>query len=91
LGGLDAWHVRVSLRPHVGRGSGLCNDIYPCYQVTWQDGAITGIWGDMTADYIATDLPGSGTAVVWSWAFGHDKAALHRNGRVVAGLTWRTR
>ncbi len=91
LGGLDAWHVRVGLKPHLGPGPGRCTGAVggqPCYPITYQDGGTTGIWGDMTADYTATDLPGSGTAVVWSWAFGHDRAALHRNQQAVAGLSW---
>lgn len=56
--------------------------------------AITGIWGDLTSDYTAFDLSGgattqdSGPTVVWSWAFGHDTAALARNHVLVDGLAW---
>jgi hypothetical protein len=84
--GRVAWHVRVSVRRHAGPGPGRCTvtpATVPCHPITYQDGAITGLWSDMSADYTALDLPGVGTVVVWSWAFGHDRAALARN-RAVA-------
>ena len=91
IDGHDAWHVRVSLRPHVPDGPGVCTGRWQCYPITYQAGAITGIWGDMVADYTAFDLPGGGTTVVWSWAFGHDTRALARNEASVAGLSWPSR
>jgi len=45
----------------------------------------------MVADYTAFDLPGGGTTVVWSRAFGHDTRALARNEASVAGLSWPSR
>ena len=91
VGGRDAWHVRVTLRPHVAPGPGRCSGTpgaQSCYPVTWQAGAITGIWSDMNADYTAFDSPTAGTVVVWSWAFGHVPGDLHRNQRAVDGLSW---
>jgi hypothetical protein len=89
--GLSAWQVRVAVRPHRGGGPGRCGEAgpagYPCHPITFQSGAITGVWADMTADYTAVDVPGSGTLVVWSWAFGHDTATLRLNQRVVHGLS----
>ena len=41
----------------------------------------------MSADYTAVDVPGGPTIVVWSWAFGHDRAALARNRTVVDGVS----
>lgn len=92
IDGRPGWQVRVSLKPHAGAGPGRCAEPiegFRCYPVTYQDvRTITGIWGDMVADYTAFDLPGSGTAVVWSWAFGRDAAALDRNQQLVGGLSW---
>ncbi|MDX6357291.1 MAG: hypothetical protein QOH37_345 [Nocardioidaceae bacterium] len=91
IDGRPAWQVRVAVRPHHGHGPGRCATSpsgQPCHPVTFQDGAVTGIWGDMTAEYTAFDLPVSGTAVVWSWAFGHDTRALTHNQTVVRGLSW---
>lgn len=90
-----AWQVRVTLRPDVGAGLGACNPssptgATPCHPITLQDGRrITGIWSDMVADYTASDVPGAGTVVVWSWAFGHHTEALARNRDVVRGVSWR--
>lgn len=86
----SGWQVRVSLKPRAGAGQDRCAGGvgYPCHPLTFQDlRTTTGIWGDMTADYTVFDLPGSGTAVVWSWAFGHDRAALARNRTVVDGIS----
>jgi hypothetical protein len=92
IDGRAAWQVRVTLKPHAGAGPGRCTGAVggiPCHPVTYQDvGTTTGIFGDMVADYTAFDLPGSGTAVVWSWAFGHDTQALDRTQQVVGGLSW---
>ena len=105
IDGRSAWQVRVQLKPHLGPGPQWCNTTQPCYPITHQEfvtdqgstglqSAITGIWGDMTADYTAFDLSGGpttqqkGPTVVWSWAFGHDTAALDRNHALVDGLSW---
>ena len=40
----------------------------------------------MTADYTAFHLPNTGTAVVWSWAFGHDTRDLDRNRSLADGI-----
>lgn len=89
VAGHPAWAVRVSLNPHAAPGPATCTGGNRCYPVTIQSGdSVTGIWGDMVADYTAFDLPGSGTAVVWSWSFAHDTSALTRNRELVAGLSW---
>jgi hypothetical protein len=91
IDGRPAWQVRVSLKPHAGAGLDRCAGPsgIPCHPLTYQDvRTTTGIWGDMVSDYTAFDLPGSGTAVVWSWAFGHDTAALAHNEQLVGGLSW---
>jgi hypothetical protein len=92
LDGRPAWQVTVSRVPHSGHGLGRCAGGpvggLPCRAITFQDGSVTGIWGDMTADYTAFDLSGSGTTVVWSWAFGHDTRALAHNQTVAGGLSW---
>ena len=89
--GRPAWHVRVAVKPHRGAGPGRCAGGrvlgVPCHPITYQDGAVTGVWSDMIADYTAVDVPRSGTVVVWSWAFGHDTAALDRNHSLVAGIS----
>ena len=86
-----AWQVRVAVRAHQGAGAGRCAGTgiegRPCHLITYQDGATTGVWSDMSADYTAVDVPGVGTVVVWSWAFGHDRAALAHNSRVVEGIS----
>jgi hypothetical protein len=90
--GRRAWRVRVSLRPGSGQGPATCTGGRACYPTTYTpDRAITGIWSDMVADYTAFRVPGAGTTVVWSWAFGHDRDALARNRIAVAGLSWPTR
>jgi hypothetical protein len=90
--GRTAWQVTVSRVPHSGHGLGHCAGGpiggLACRAVTFQDGSVTGIWGPMTAEYTAFDLPVTGTTVVWSWAFGHDTRALARNETVVSGLSW---
>jgi len=89
--GRPAWHVRVAVKPHRGAGPERCagGPIIgrPCHPITYQDGTVTGVWSDMIADYTAYDVPGSGTVVVWSWAFGHDTAALARNLSLVYGVS----
>jgi hypothetical protein len=93
IDGRPAWLVRVSLKPHAGAGADRCLGAsgVPCHPLTYQDvRTTTGIWGDMVADYTAFELPGNGTAVVWSWAFGHDTAALAHNQQLVGGLSWPT-
>ncbi len=88
VGGRPGWHVRVQLAPGVATGPGLCSNSFDCYPVARTDtGDIFGIWADMVADYTFVRLP-SGTAMVWSWAFGHDTAALARNRAAVDGISW---
>lgn len=88
LAGHPGWQVRVWLRAGEPAGPGACANGFACYPVTTNGPGITGIWDDMVADYTAVDLPGHGTAVVWSWAFGHDTAALARNHVLVDGISW---
>jgi hypothetical protein len=88
LAGHQDWQTRVRLRGGEPPGPGACTNGFACYPVTTNGPAITGIWDDMVADYTAVDLPGHGTAVVWSWAFGHDTAALARNQVLVDGISW---
>jgi hypothetical protein len=89
LDGQPAWRVRVMLRAGSGEGPATCNGDHACFATTYSpDQAITGIRGDMVADYTALRVPGAGTTVVWSWAFGHDRAALARNRVAVSGLHW---
>jgi hypothetical protein len=87
----SAWQVRVVVKAHRGAGPGRCAGGgpvgRPCHAITYQDGDTTGVWSDMSADYTAVDMPGVGTVVVWSWAFGHDRAALARNRTVVDGIS----
>jgi hypothetical protein len=88
--GRVAWRVGVDLKRHAGGGHGRCTvtaPTQPCHAITYQDGAITGLWSDMSAEYTAVDVPGGGTTVVWSWAFGHDRAALPRNRAVVNAIS----
>ncbi|WP_151083739.1 hypothetical protein [Nocardioides cynanchi] len=87
LDGRPAWQVRVAVRSHHTNGPGRC-DGFPCHPITFQRGAVTGVWADMTADYTAFRVRGAGTVVVWSWAFAHDTTALAHNHRVVDGLSW---
>jgi hypothetical protein len=87
--GRPAWRVRVTLRAGSGEGPASCNGRFACYATTYTpDGNVTGIWGDMVADYTALRVPGAGTTVVWSWAFSRDEAALTRNLAAVHGLSW---
>jgi hypothetical protein len=87
LDGHDAWEVRVSMRPGLAQGPGWClGDTTRCYPVTSRPVA-TGLWDHMVAEYTAIDVPGSGTLVVWSWAFGHDTRALARARTVVDGIS----
>jgi hypothetical protein len=87
--GHPAWHVRVSLAESAGQGSAVCNDKIACYATTvTPDHQVTGIRGDMVADYTAFRVPGGGTTVVWSWAFSHDRDALSRNRIAAQGLSW---
>lgn len=104
IDGHSAWQVRVQLKPHVGPGPATCSGrpCFPVtFQHFMTDipapglqPAYTGIESDMTADYTVFDLSGSpttelkGPTVVWSWAFGHDTAALDRNKALVDGLSW---
>jgi hypothetical protein len=89
IGDRPGWRVRVTLRAGVGEGPASCNGQFACYAITHTpDGAVTGIWGDMVADYTALRVPGVGTAVVWSWAFSRDRTALARNREVVRGISW---
>ncbi len=84
-----AWHVRVTLAHGVGHGPGVCDGRFACYPTTFApDHSVTGIWGDMVADYTAFHVPGAGTTVVWSWAFSRDRAALAHNRLAVQGLSW---
>jgi len=82
----------VAVKPHHGSGPGRCAGSspvtgFPCHPITYQDsGTVTGIWSDMTADYTAFHLPNTGTAVVWSWAFGHDTRDLDRNRSLADGI-----
>jgi hypothetical protein len=89
--GRPAWQARVAVKAHRGTGPGHCGGGSgigrPCHLITYQHGATTGVWSDMSADYTAVDVPGAGTVVIWSWAFGHDRAALARNRRVVADIS----
>jgi hypothetical protein len=87
--GRPAWHVRVTLAHGAGLGPAICNNQSACYATTiTPDHHVTGIWGDMVADYTAFHVPGAGTTVVWSWAFSHDRTALARNRSAVRGLSW---
>jgi hypothetical protein len=88
IDGRDAWQVRVALRPHLPEGPGWCNGSFQCYPVISVGGAITGIWRGVVADYTAFDLPGAGTAVVWSWSLDDDPRALEHNQTLVSGLSW---
>jgi hypothetical protein len=89
IDGRPAWRVRVTLKAGVGDGPAMCNGRFACYAITrTPDGVVTGIWGDMVADYTALRVPGAGTTVVWSWAFSRDRAALARNREVVRGISW---
>jgi len=104
IAGHSAWQVRVQLKPHVDPAPATCNGrpCFPItFQHFMTDipgpglqPAYTGIGGDMTADYTVFDLSGSpttlqkGPTVVWSWALGHDTAALDRNRSLVDGLSW---
>jgi hypothetical protein len=88
--GRTAWRVRARLASDAAQGLGTCAQADPCHPVTRvATGSITGIWGDMIADYTFVRLP-SGTAVVWSWAFGHDTGALDHNRALVDGISWPT-
>jgi hypothetical protein len=88
VGGNPAWRVRARLAPGVGPPPGTCSGSTPCYPVTFGAGEqVTGIWEDMVADYTFVSLP-SGTALVWSWAFGDDTRALAVNRHAVDGITW---
>jgi hypothetical protein len=85
-----AWNVRVTLKPHAGRGPGRCTGGpggTPCHPITYQGGSITGMWSGMVADYTAFDSADGGTVVVWSWAFDHDTRALNHHRALVDGLT----
>jgi hypothetical protein len=88
--GRVGWRVRVDLKRHADGGHGRCTvtaPTQPCHAITYQDGAITGLWSDLSAEYTAVDVPGGGTTVVWSWAFGHDRPALARNRAVVNAIS----
>lgn len=89
LAGHDAWQVRLTRQGGATVGPARClGNTTPCRAVT-SDPTVTGVWGDMVADYTAIDLPGGGTTVVWSWAFGNDaRAALARNRELVRGISW---
>jgi hypothetical protein len=87
--GRPAWHVRVTLADGAGDGPAVCDGAFACYATTLTpDHRMTGIRGDMIADYTALRVPGAGTTVVWSWAFSHDREALARNRIAVDGLAW---
>jgi hypothetical protein len=84
-----AWHVRVSLAEGAGEGPAVCDDEHACYATArTPDGYVTGVRGDMIADYTAFRVPGAGTVVVWSWAYSQDRAALARNRIAARGLSW---
>jgi hypothetical protein len=88
VGGRPGWQVRVSLAAGAREGGYVCTAQFRCHPITLDDtGDVTGIWDDMVADYTFVSLP-TGTAVVWSWAFGHDTQALDRNGELAAGISW---
>ncbi len=87
LDGRPAWHVRVRLRGSATGAPDSClQGSRRCRAVTSRP-EVTGVWGDMVADYTAFDLPGAGTTVVWSWAFGGPGGLAH-NRAVVAGLSF---
>jgi hypothetical protein len=87
--GREAWHVRVTLADGAGDGPAVCDGTFACYATTLTpDHQMTGIRGDMIADYTAFHVPDAGTTVVWSWAFSRDRAALARNRIAVRGLSW---
>jgi hypothetical protein len=87
LDGHDGWRVRVSRRGSATGGPAMClGDTTPCRAVTSAP-IVTGMWGDLVADYVVVDLPGSGTLVAWSWATGHDTRALALNRTLIDGIT----
>lgn len=91
IDGHRAWRVRVHLDPHAGRGPGICSITHRCHALTRQPhGVPTGIWGDMVSQYIAFHLPGAGTTVVWSWAFGGDVEHLGGLEEAVHAITFPT-
>jgi hypothetical protein len=90
LGGRAAWQVRVTLVPHVPQGPGACSGHgFSCYAIAHQsDGAYSGIWADMAAQYTAVRVPGGGTTVVWSWIFSGNPAHLGTLEEAVHGVSW---
>jgi hypothetical protein len=89
LDGHAAWRVRVTLASGAARGGATCVGRYTCHAVTYQPGAgVTGIWGDMSAQYTAIRLPGAGTTVVWSWIFSSDTRHLGTVEEAVHSISW---
>jgi hypothetical protein len=88
LDGHPAWQVRVTPAHAASVRSSAC-DAGPCHLITYQpDGSTTGIWGTMTAEYIALRLPGGGTTVVWSWRITPDPQDVEALNEAVQGLSW---
>jgi hypothetical protein len=87
VGGQTAWQVRAWLRDTRTPGPGPCTT-YACHALVLHGTSPIGLWSDLVSDYTVVDLPGGGATVVWSWAFGHDVAALDLNRRLVAGLSF---
>jgi hypothetical protein len=91
LEGRPAWRVRARLARNAGPATLACNGQFECHPMTYSAGGrVMGIWDDMVADYTFVRIPGGGTTVVWSWAFGYDTAALARNQALVDGISWPT-
>jgi hypothetical protein len=91
--GRAAWSVRVTLMPNAPQGRFTCPSgtgaTTPCHAIAHQaDGAASGIWGDMAAEYTALRLPGGGTTVVWTWIFTGNPAHLGALEEAVHGISW---
>ena len=78
LGGRPGWRVRARLAPGATGGDLAVSD----------GGNAAGLWDGMVADYTFVTVPGSRTGLVWSWALGHDTAALDRNHGLEDGISW---
>ena len=93
LDGRDAWTVQVhekQRQSYVATCNSATVRCMPLLAPAAQPGIVLGSYPGMVARYTFVDLPGSGTAVVWSWDFLGGRT-LDRNQAIVDTISFADR